>query len=81
MKDTTDSIYRVFRNIVLKAKYVLFCFPVQYIYINRGSCLNYTYLLVLLSFFFFFFLKLSEETEAMDCIPGMHYNCFAQHDF
>jgi len=50
MKDTTDSIYKVFRNIILKAKYVLFCFAIQYIYINRGSCLNYTYLLVLLSF-------------------------------
>lgn len=46
MKDAAESIYKVFRNIILEAKYGWFGFVIQYIYIDRGSCLNYAYLLV-----------------------------------
>lgn len=43
-EDTTDSIYKVYRNIIWKQSMIV-CFAIQYIYIDRGSCLNYTYLL------------------------------------
>jgi hypothetical protein len=44
-ENTTDSIYKVYKNIIAKQSMIV-CFAIQYIYIDRGSCLNYTYLLV-----------------------------------
>lgn len=75
-EDTTDSIYKVYRNIIWKQSMIV-CFAIQYIYIDRGSCLNYTYLLA--SYYHLFWAVWINE--ARKYIHGRHHNYFAHDDF
>lgn len=74
-EDTTDNIYKVYRNIIWKQSMIV-CFAIQYIYIDRGSRLNYTYLLA--SYYHLFWAVWINE--ARKSIHGRHHNYFA-HEF